>query len=180
MKPVIVAACLLALVPTACGSSNDDVLTEDAINASQSAPDYQEAQADLEPETQQNMPADGSLNLANDASAVGPANAEMPAEPIVATIPPEFLGLWGMSAQDCASGDQDRALEISEKDLLFTDRVGHLRRILDSTPGHLTGVFGFEDQNRRWISREQLLVTGNGTGLVRASDEGRSVYRRCV
>jgi hypothetical protein len=168
--------CLLALALAACGPGNDDVLNQETIDASESAPIAPEPEAETEP-----APAP--------PPAIPPSEAEMGneagdnlAEPIVSgprsTIPAAFHGRWGEGDDDC-SGIGPRWVEISPKLLSFPDMSGQLLRVEGDFPQRFIAIFGYQTEDQRWRERDQLVLTGSSNSLVLASRDGRFTYQRC-
>src|SRR6187401_2206089 len=127
MKRLTAGVCLIALTLSACGSKDGDVLTDDAIKASQSAPEFPDAQPDNELEPAPPAAANGlAPDLGNQSSQNGVVPAPSPA---LAEIPPAFRGHWGMAPADCSGPDGETHLEVGADSLKFYESVGRLRQV---------------------------------------------------
>src|SRR6478735_6210900 len=118
MKRLTAGVCLIALALSACGSKDGDGLTDDAIKASQSAPEFPDAQPDNEPEP---APAPAATNgLASEIGNQSSENGLAPVPPpALAEIPPAFRGHWGMTPEDCSGPDGETHLEVGPDSLKF-------------------------------------------------------------
>ena len=172
-KPLAVA-CLLTLSLAACGSpSKEDVLDEQSIRASESAPELPDINLSENPEPPPAPPpvAEPALNDAN-----------MAAENVVeietqGSVPPAFQGLWGKVQSDCRQGVVvGSAMLVSEDALTFADSALSLLGVLGDYPGRFSGRFG--DANG-YEQREELVLTGSSNVLTRTSAGQRATYRRC-
>lgn len=179
MNRLIAGVCLVALALSACGSKNGDVLTEDAIKASQSAPEFPDAQPDNEPEP---APPPAAINgLGPEIGNEGTENEMVPAPPPeMAAIPPAFRGHWGMTPEDCSGPNGETHVEIGPDRLTFYEPIGRLRQVLGNYPERFIGVFDYSGEGLRWTERNQLVLTGSSNTLIIISKEGRDTYRRCL
>ena len=174
MKPLI-AASLLALALSACGSPKDeDVLTQDKIRASESAPELPDIQLSENPEpppappvTEQ--PEVNELENAVENEVIGPG--------VPGTIPPAFQDRWGMVASDCRQGGVvGTGMLVTADEIILTDSAGSLLGVLGDYPERFEGRFGFEGAGE---TREELILTGSSNTLIRVSGGQRLVYKRC-
>jgi hypothetical protein len=177
MKPLALAS-LLVLSMSACGSPRDeDVLTQEKIRASESAPELPEINLSENPEPPPAAPPkeEPTLNEADNAVENGVENAvEIETQ---GSIPPAFQALWGKVPSDCRPGTVvGTGMLVSEDALLFADSATSLLGVLGDYPQRFAGRFG--DENG-FEQREELVLTGGGNVLIRTSGGQRSTYRRC-
>lgn len=172
MKPII-AASLLVLTLTACGGpSEQDVLTEEKIRASESAPELPDIQLSENPEPPPAPPA------ANEEEPVlnefdNMVENEVVEAGIPGAIPPAFQALWGVNPSDCRAGDvAGNAIMITGDQILSAGSVGTLQGVLDDSPSSFSGRFAYDGEDDR---REQLSLAGGRNVLVRNG----TTYRRC-
>ena len=169
----ILAASLLALSLSACGGpSDEDVLTEERIRASESAPVLPDVQLSENPEPPPAPPEpeeeEPLLNELDNAVEDEVIEAGVPG-----TIPPAFQALWGVNPSDCRAGDvTGNAIMITGDQILSIASVGSLQGVLDDSPGRFVGRFSYDGGEDR---REQLVLSGSRNVLVRNG----VTYRRC-
>jgi len=173
MKLLAIAS-LFALTLSACGSpSDEDVLTEDKIRASQSAPELPDIQLSENPEPPPAPPPKPEPVLNELENAVENV-AEIETQ---GSIPPAFQALWAQVPSDCRQGDVvGSGMLVSEDALIFADSAASLLGVLGDYPGRFAGRFGDENGVEQ---REELLLTGSGNVLIRTSGGQRTTYRRC-
>ncbi len=176
MKPII-AASLLVLFLSGCGGpSEEDVLTEDKIRASQSAPELPDIQLSDNPEP---PPAPAvEQPLANElGNEMGNELVDNAVEPVAdGPIPAAFQARWGTVPADCRPSEVlGRALVITPETLMTGESVGRLTQVDEDSPERFTGVFEFDGEERQ----EQLVLTGSSNTLIRISGGQRYAYRRC-
>lgn len=169
----------------ACGSPRDeDKLTPEAIERSQSASELPDVALSNDPE-----PAPAPEPLANESD--GLANGldqrdelapEDEMQPGVIPIPAAFRGRWGMSVDDCMSPRRagSMALEISGGTLGLPEGEGRLFQTLGNFPERYVGIFNYEGDRGRWSATEELSLTGSSNVLIRQVDGGSLRYRRCT
>lgn len=173
MKPII-AASLLVLTLTACGGpSEQDVLTEEKIRASESAPVLPDIELSENPEP---PPAPPTTNeeepVLNELENMVEEDAVIEAG-IPGTIPPAFQALWGVNPSDCRAGDvTGNAIMITGDQILSAGSVGTLQGVLDDSPSNFVGRFAYDGEEDR---REQMSLAGGRNILVRDG----VTYRRC-
>ena len=169
-------ASLFVLPLSACGSpSDEDILTEAKIQASQSAPALPDVQLSENPEPPPAPPPPVEEPALNELdSAAG--NEVLPAG-VPGTIPPAFQALWGVIPSDCRPGDvTGNAIMITGDQILSADSIGSLRGVLGDYPGRFEGRFAFDDATE---ASEQLVLSGGRNLLVRTSGGQQTTYRRC-
>ena len=174
MKPII-AASLLVLCLSACGGpSDEDVLTEDKIRASQSAPELPDIELSDNPEPPPAPPPVEENLVENELENAMIDNA---VEPIAdGPIPAAFQARWGTVPADCRPGEVlGNALVISPDSLMTGESVGRLTEVVEDSPERLVGLFEFDGTERE----EQLVLTGSSNTLIRISGGQRYAYRRC-
>jgi hypothetical protein len=173
----IVAASLLVLGLSSCGGpSDEDVLTQDKIRASQSAPELPDIELSENPEPPPAPPpppeelAENELDNAVLENAVEPDTAQGP-------IPAAFRDRWGMVPADCRPGGDvvGNGLVVTADTLLSGESVGRLKEVVGDEPERFTGSFEYDGVARD----EQLVLTGSSNTLVRIAGNQRYVYRRC-
>ena len=169
-------ASLMAMAVSACGSpSEEDILTEAKIQASQSAPALPDVQLSENPEPPPAPPVPAEESVLNELDNAA-ENEVLPAG-VPGTIPPAFQALWGTVPSDCRPGDvTGNAIMITGDQILSADSVGSLQGVLGDYPGRFEGRFAFDDSEEM---REQLVLTGNRNVLVRTSGGQQVTYRRC-
>lgn len=174
MKPLI-AASLLALSLTACGSpSDEDVLTQDKIRASESAPELPDVQLSQNPEPPPAPPVVEQPVLNEVENAV---ENEVIEAGVPGTIPPAFQDRWGMVPSDCRQGAVvGTGMIVTSDEIILADSAGSLLGVLGDYPERFEGRFGFEGAGE---TREELILTGSSNTLIRVSGAQRLVYKRC-
>ena len=181
-----VAAILsLTLLLAACGSPQDeDKLTPESIEASQSAPEKPDIALSNNPEPE---PASAPPPTANEmenglADADNAMTGEEPAPPGTAPIPAAFHGRWGVSVEDCIDPRREgsEAIVVSANRLELPDASGQLLQTLGNYPERFVGMFGYNGDSGRWAQKEELSLTGSSNVLVRDADGERFRYRRCT
>lgn len=176
MKKILVAS-LLVLSLSACGGpSDEDVLTEEKIRASESAPVLPDVELSENPEPPPAPPEpveeEPTLNELDNAVENEVIEAGVPG-----TIPPAFQALWGVTPSDCRAGDvAGNAIMITSDQILSAASVGSLQGVLDDSPGSFVGRFAYEGEEDR---REQLSLSGGRNVLVRTGGGQSTTYRRC-
>lgn len=176
MKPIAIAAFLIALTLAACGGpSEEDVLTADKIRASESAPELPDIQLSENPEPPPAPPPVENLTE-NELGNELEGNAVEAGVP--GNVPPAFHGLWGVAASDCQPGGiSGNALLLTENQMISTGTVATLEGVLADSPGQFEGRFVGEEG---YEAREQLTLGGGGNLLTRNSGGTRTVYQRCL
>ena len=179
------AALSLALILAACGGpSDEDKLTPEAIESSQSAPEKPDIALSSNPEPEP-PPApppqvpDHVNELAPNHNGLAP---EDPLAPVAATIPAAFHGRWGQSIEDCADPRREGsgAIVVSANALQLPDAQGQLFQTLGNYPERFIGMFVFNGDAGRWSQKEELSLTGSSNVLIRDADGERFRYRRCT
>ena len=174
MKPII-AASLLVLCLSACGGpSDEDVLTDEKIRASQSAPELPDIQLSDNPEPPPAPPPVEENLVANELENELVDNA---VEPVAdGPIPAAFQARWGTVPADCRPGEVlGNALVITPDALMSGESVGRLSQVVEDSPERLVALFEFDGAERE----EQLVLTGSSNTLIRISGGQRYAYRRC-
>jgi hypothetical protein len=176
MKPIL-AASLLVLCLSGCGGpSDEDVLTDEKIRASQSAPQLPDIELSDNPEPPP-APAveEPSANeLENEMGNELMDNAIAPVAD--GPIPPAFQARWGTRPEDCRPGEVlGNALVITPDTLMSGESVGRLTQSTEDSPERFAGFFEYDGTERE----EQLVLTGSNNTLIRISGGQRYAYRRC-
>ena len=181
---------LFALGLAACGGpSEEDILTEDKIEASRSAPELPDVELSEDP-TPPPAPAQPKpdpfsdqlnelgLNEADDAGS----ESEPPPAPGNELVPAAFHGRWAMSVEDCADPRRpgSSALAIGSDLIQLPDGEGRLFRTLGLFPERFVGIFNYNGDRGRWSATEELALTGSSNVLIRQVDGGTLRYRRCT
>jgi hypothetical protein len=177
MKPLALAS-LFVLSLWACGSPRDeDVLTQEKIRASESAPELPEINLSENPEPPPAEPPkeEPALNEVENAVENGVENVvEIETQ---GSIPPAFQALWARVPSDCRSGNvAGSGMLVSDDALIFANSAASLLGVLGDYPRRFIGRFGDESG---FEQREELVLTGSNV-LVRTSGNQRSTYRRCI
>ena len=174
IKPLAVAS-LFALTLSACGTpSDEDVLTQEKIRASESAPELPEINLSENPEPPPAPPPRAEPVLNELDNAVDNA-VEIETQ---GSIPPAFHALWARVPSDCQPGNVvGSGMLVSEDALIFADSAASLLGVLGDYPGRFAGRFG--DENG-FEQREELVLTGSSNVLIRTSAGQRLTYRRCA
>ena len=171
MKPILAVA-LLALTLAACGGpSDEDVLTEEKIRASESAPELPDIQLSENPEPPPAPPEpEPALNELGNELGDNVVEAGVPGN-----IPPAFQGLWGVAASDCRAGEvSGNAILLTSNQIISEVSVSTLQGVLADSPGNFDGRFAGEDG---YETRESFSLGGGGNRLTR---NGGTVYQRCI
>jgi len=179
------AALSLALALSACGGpSDEDKLTPEAIEASQSAPEKPDIALSNNPEPE---PAPAPAPPANemDNGMMEGDNSmtdDEPMPPGTAPIPAAFHGRWGVTVEDCVDPRRDgsEAIVVSANRLELPDASGQLLQTLGNYPERFIGMFGYNGDRGRWAQQEELSLTGSSNVLIRDADGERFRYRRCT
>lgn len=171
--PLVLASSFILLL-AACGSPRDeDILTQDKIRASESAPALPEINLSENPEPEPAPPPKPEPALNELENAVENV-AEIETQ---GSIPPAFHGLWGIVPADCRAGNVvGSGMLVSEDALIFAGSAASLLGVLGDYPGRFAGRFGDESG---FEQREELVLSGGGNVLNRAGGGQRFTYRRC-
>lgn len=184
---MVLRGIVLALVfcLASCGGpSDEDKLTPEAIEQSQSANELPDVALSNDPE-----PAPAPQPMANQTSELGngldEADELAPEDELLSgatPIPAAFRGRWGMSVDDCMSPQRpgSMALEISATMLGLPEGQGRLYQTLGNFPERYVGIFNYEGDRGRWSATEELALTGSSNVLIRQVDGGTLRYRRCT
>ena len=174
MKPIVLAS-IFALTLAACGGpSDEDVLTQDKISASESAPELPDIQLSENPEP---PPAPEVTEQPEVNELENAVENEVIEAGVPGTIPPAFQDRWGMVASDCRQGDVvGTGMLVTEDEIILADSSGELRGVLGDYPERFQGRFDFEGAGEQ---REELVLTGSSNTLIRTSGGQRLVYKRC-
>ena len=180
----------LTLALAACGSpSDEDILTDDKIEASRSAPELPDVQLSDDPDPPPAPPQPKPDDFGNELNEVGlneaedwGSEAEPPPAPGNALIPAAFHGRWAMSVEDCADPRRpgSSALAIDSQWLELPEGQGRLNRTLGVFPERFVGIFIYNGDRGRWFATEELALAGGSNVLVRQVDGGTLRYRRCT
>jgi hypothetical protein len=183
-------ALTFALALSACGSPKDeDILTDEKIEASRSAPEMPEIalsdDPDPEPTPAQPKPDTfgdqlNELGL-DEANELGP-EGEPPPAPGNELVPAAFHGRWAMAVEDCADPRRpgSSALAIGRDWIELPDGQGRLFRTLGNFPERFVGIFNYNGDRGRWSATEELALTASSNALIRQVDGGMLRYRRCT
>jgi hypothetical protein len=176
MKPNF-ASSLLVLCLAGCGGpSEEDVLTDEKIRASQSAPVLPDIELSDNPEPPPAPAVEEQLvnELGNE---LGNELMDNAIEPVAdSPIPAAFQARWGTVPADCRPGEVlGNALVITADTLMTGESVGRLIQIIEDSPERLVGFFEYDGSERE----EQLVLTGSSNTLIRISGGQRYAYRRC-
>lgn len=182
---VLLATLPLALALAACGSpADEDKLTPESIEASQSAPEKPEIALSNNPEPEPAPAPEPQANELENALAEGDnaVEGEQPLPPGSAPIPAAFHGRWGQTVEDCIDPRRDgsEAIVVSANRLDLPDASGQLFQTLGNYPERFVGMFAYNGDSGRWSQKEELSLTGSSNVLVRDADGERFRYRRCT
>ncbi|HEU0309817.1 MAG TPA: hypothetical protein VFR36_01175 [Sphingomicrobium sp.] len=174
MKPIF-AAFLLASWLSACGGpSDEDVLTDEKIRASQAAPELPDIQLSDNPEPPPAPRPAAEQPVINELENQMMENAVMPVAD--GPIPAAFQDRWGTRPADCRPGEVlGSALVIGADTLMTGESVGRLQEVVDDSPERFIGLFEYDGEARE----EQLVLTGSSNTLIRITGNQRYAYRRC-
>jgi hypothetical protein len=177
VRKKLLAFASLTIVLSACGSpSEEDVLTDAKIQASQSARELPDVQLSENPEPPPAPPAPLVEEPTLNELDIAADNEVIPAG-VPGTIPPVFQALWATAPSDCRPGDvTGNAIMITGDQILSADSVGSLQGVLGDYPGSFEGRFAYDSATE---VREQLVLTGGRNVLVRTSGGQQVTYRRC-
>lgn len=170
----LAAASLAILLLSACGGpSEEDVLTQDKIRASESAPELPDIQLSDNPEPPPAPPPSVQPELNELDNAIEENLVEIETE---GSIPPAFQALWAMVPSDCRAGDvAGTGMLVTSDAIGFADSVGELAGVLGDSPRRFAGRFEYDDGSER---REELTLSGRNV-LVRTTGGQSVTYRRC-
>lgn len=178
MKP-LAAAFLLVLWLSGCGGpSDEDVLTDEKIRASESAPELPDIQLSENPEPPPApaVPEQPDLNELENAMLENAIEADPLAPAAEGAIPAAFQDRWGQRPADCRPGDViGGGLVIGGDSLMSGESVGRLVEVVSDDPERFTGMFEYDGQEQQ----EELVLTGSSNTLIRISGGQRYAYRRC-
>ena len=176
MKSVFAASLLVVCLSGCGGPSDEDVLTDEKIRASQSAPQLPDIELSDNPEPPPVPAVEEPLanELEND---MGNELIDNEVEPVAdGPIPPAFQARWGTVPADCRPGEVlGNALVITPDTLLTGESVGRLTQPIEDSPERFSGIFEYDGAERE----EQLVLTGSSNTLIRISGGQRYAYRRC-
>jgi hypothetical protein len=177
-RKLLAIASLFILPLSACGSpSDEDILTDAKIQASQSAPELPDVQLSENPEPPPAPPTPPPEEPLGNELDNAIENEVIPAG-VPGTIPPVFQALWAMAPSDCRPGDvSGNAIMITGDQILSADSVGSLQGVLGDYPSRFEGRFAYDSVTE---VREQLVLTGGRNVLVRTSGGQQVTYRRCA
>ncbi len=175
-KKPLAAASLFVLLLSSCGSpSDEDVLTDDKIRASESAPELPDVQLSENPEPPPAPPPVVEAPVLNELDNAVEENLVGAGVP--GTVPPAFQGRWGVVQEDCRSGDVvGTGMLVTGDGLGLADSVGSLQGVLADSPGRFAGVFEYDDGG---LQREEFTLSGSRNVLTRTAGGEQIVYRRC-
>jgi len=170
----LAVASLAFLMLSACGGpSEEDVLTDDKIRASESARELPDIQLSDNPEPPPAPPPLAQPELNELDNAIEENLVEIETE---GSIPPAFQALWAMVPSDCRAGEvAGTAMLIASESIGFADSTGELSGVLGDSPRRFAGRFEYDDGTER---REELTLSGRNV-LVRTSGGQTFTYRRC-
>lgn len=173
MKP-LAAMLPLVLILAACGGpSDEDVLTQDKIRASESAPELPDIQLSENPEPPPAPPVAEQPEVNELENAIEPEVIEAG---VPGTIPPAFQDRWGMVASDCRQGAVvGTGMLVTPDAIVLADSSGSLLGVLGDYPERFEGRFAFGAGE----THEELILTGSSNTLIRVSGAQRLVYKRC-
>lgn len=177
MKPLAAATLLLLCLSGCGGPSDEDVLTEDKIRASESAPQLPDIQLSENPVPPPAPPVveQPVLNELDNAMLENEVEPDPLAPVVEGAIPAAFQDRWGRTPEDCRASGPGNGLIISGNSLVTAGSVARLEQVVGDSPERFVGLFEFDGQARE----EQLVLTGSSNTLVRISGGQRYVYRRC-
>lgn len=177
MKPII-AASLLVLFLSGCGSpSDEDVLTDEKIRASQSAQQLPDIELSDNPEPPPAPVVEQPLANEVGNELMGNELIDNAVEPVAdGPIPPAFQARWATKSENCRPGEVlGNALVITSETLMSGESVGRLTQSTEDSPERFVGIFEYDGTERE----EQLVLTGSSNTLIRISGGQRYAYRRC-
>jgi len=180
----IAVVILLGLALAACGGpKEEDKLTAEAIRASESAPELPEINLSENPEPEPALPpavepANEMANMMENEAAPDELSPLPSGEP----IPAAFHGRWGMTIEDCTDPRREgsTALVVGATSIELPNARGRLAQTAGNFPERFVGSFIFNGDQGRWMSQEELSLTGSSNVLIRDADGERFRYRRCT
>ena len=174
-RPLAVASLLILALAACGGPSDEDVLTDEKIRASQSAPELPDVQLSENPEPPPAPPPVVQPPVLNELDNMVEENLVDAGVP--GTIPPAFQGRWGVVQLDCRQGEVvGTGMLVFEDGIGFADFVGRLQSVLADLPGRFAGVFEYDDGG---LERVELAFGASRNVLTRAVGGERIIYRRC-
>ena len=182
MKHVALAL-TLTLALAACGSpKEEDKLTAESIRASESAPELPEINLSENPEPEPAPPPAAAPANELAESVENDAGDDLAPLPSGEPIPAAFHGRWGMTIEDCTDPRREgsTALVVGATSIELPNARGRLVQTAGNFPERFVGSFIFNGDQGRWMSQEELSLTGSSNVLVRDADGERFRYRRCV
>jgi len=176
MKPIVAASLLVFCLAGCGGPSEEDVLTDEKIRASQSAPQLPDIELSDNPEPPPAPVVEEPL--ANElGNELGNELMDNAVEAVAdGPIPPAFQARWATRSEDCRPGEVlGNALVITPDTLMSGESVGRLSQATEDSPERFVGIFEYDGSERE----EQLVLTGSSNTLIRISGGQRYAYRRC-
>ncbi|WP_182466817.1 hypothetical protein [Sphingomonas gilva] len=183
----------LALALAACGGepANQTLPANDALPASNTGAETDDAVADPADDTPAPTPEDSDTPAPAPSPAPTPAPApaepgEEPEDTATVTIPAQLRGRWGLTPADCTStrGDAKGLLRINRDTLRFYESRGTLARVIERDRSRIVAEFAFTGEGQTWTRRVLLDGQDRGRTLVRReygedAMPGALRYRKC-
>ena len=109
------------------------------------------------------------LTACNSSQPQPTASATPTPTPLPTTIPAEFQGRWGLTADDCTAGKgkAEGLLTINPDTLQLSDSSATLQQTVEAFTGRFRGTFKFAGKGAARTTDEVLDLRNNGQTLVR-------------
>jgi hypothetical protein len=164
MKRTFAITALLLLALPGCQQGTNDNIAIDESNS---------LNADVE-----TLPPDEGND--ETAAAVNASSMPVPPNPVIAAIPAQYHGRWGMVPADCTStrGDAKGLIDVGDETIKFYEAMATLKEQRPAIATSFSGLFAFTGEGQTW--EKVMTLTRTGDTLKRAEESGTFTYKRCA
>lgn len=114
---------------------------------------------------------------ATEPVAQTPVVAE-PAPAAITEIPPQYLGKWDASAEDCGRASI-MTLTVSANELLFHESIGEIETVTPDGANAITVAGPFEGEGEQWDGEMRLELAADGNTLTTTNGGTATTRVRC-